>query len=277
MDFRPELSEHPKQSQREKRKCKVHSCAVRPHDAYSVFYFEGLGDVVLWLLSLLRRQLSSRDSAPPLHAPDLQPLQRDALWRNQKKRITHVSLFFTSCWVLVVPASSHRDYYRRGSEQGWSGPVKSCEHKRALSDGGGGRQSGSSGAPTPLRDRLHPPRRPWAAAWGSWKTRRTAAPGRSTPPWRDHKWKPKRTQCTSTCCWTSVWKVIMSCSGFHCWFSCLLYHLLIDQLSCRKMSENAKQPRTIWSVPHLKTSLKSSHQWSLSSHHTLTMTKKKRI
>lgn len=57
------------------------------------------------------------------------------------------------------------------------------------------------------------PQAAWAAGYGSWRTQRTAAPGRSTPRWRERKWRPERTPCTSTCCWTSVWKV--GCNNKH--------------------------------------------------------------
>lgn len=131
--------------------------------------------------------------------------------------ILHTALLFTDGWLSLLPAlplliCQLSEGLAGRTEEGWSGPVKVEGSTEARSVCVCRRQAErlprfSPGAPTALSERLSPPRRPWAAAYGNWKTRRTAAPGRSTPPWRDHKWRPRRTLCTSMCCWTSVWKV----------------------------------------------------------------------
>lgn len=84
----------------------------------------------------------------------------------------------------------------RRSEQGWSGEDKVVGadaeefHRRSRS----------------LTPDLYqcPPLRTWVAAWGSWRTRRTAVLERSTPPWRDRRWRPRVTSFMSMCCWTSA-------------------------------------------------------------------------
>ncbi len=186
--------------------------ALRPFAAVGCLILK-FGEEVVWPFASLKT-FSSRLSAPPLHAAsNLQPHQRDSPSRGDPEKASPPAHRRGFVVPLLPPLiREHPGDYQGGRRRDGAVPLKLRAHRGSVSLSAG-RQSGSWRAAVP-------PRRPWAAACGNWKTRRTAAPGKSTPPWRDHKWRPKRRLCTSTCCSTSVWKVgcEATCSSPSCCF-----------------------------------------------------------
>ena len=132
----------------------------------------------------------SRESgaAPPLHASDLRPHQRDSfLSRNYRfmKRVLS-SLTGGSPLLRVFPAVIVRVNTATGiyGEDGGGDAAVPLKLKAPENPSVCRRQAERllRFSQRARRAAVPPPRRPWAAACENWKTRRTAAPGRSTPP-----------------------------------------------------------------------------------------------
>lgn len=177
------------------------------------FYCETKPEMVLIPMKWLLRKLFFREALLPLilllfllHASVLQPLQREIPWRTSLLvRVLVLILCFISFfppitdilhlfYVTSLPFSFGET--TRRSEQGWSG-----EDKVVGADAEEFHRRSRSLTPDLFQC---PPLRTWVAAWGSWRTRRTAVLERSTPPWRDRRWRPRVTSFMSMCCLTSA-------------------------------------------------------------------------